>query len=105
MIYAIIRINNSEPTASLYYRRQNLYTATFSPLSDFCAVLEFKTHGKTYKDRKESARDLARDFLRYDREYSGAGLSWGEYAEISAYFQTLAKRYGLTEEFTENGLI
>lgn len=57
---------------------------------------------------KEAARQLAADILDRDRETVDAGgpcLSYGEWAEISATFERLARRFGLLREFRENGII
>lgn len=106
MIYAIFKeFENSEPEARLFHRWNTLHSKLFNPYSELLGCIEFKTHGKTYSECKESVRDIATTFLGLDSDYSGAGLSWSEYAEISTYFSALAKRYGLVQEFTENGLI
>ena len=65
--------------------------------------LEFVVKGSTYKERKESLRDLALDYQLYECENSG-GLSYGELAEIQEFFETNGKRYGLLREFRENGI-
>ena len=69
-----------------------------------------KTAGKTaerfimstYKSRKESARQNA---IEWQIEASERAMSYGELYEAGAYFEKLARRYGLTEEFRENGII
>ena len=63
--------------------------------------IAFKTSGKTYADRKESVRNIAIDYSNMDC----GGLSWGEINCIESWFNDMAKRYGLVEEFTENGII
>ena len=57
---------------------------------------------KTYAERKEEARQKAIDW-QYD--FENHNYSWGELVEFSAYFEKLGKRYGLLEEFMENGII
>lgn len=57
---------------------------------------------KTYKERKEEARQKAIDW-QYD--FANHNYSWLELAQWQQYFEKLARRYGLTEEFTENGII
>lgn len=105
MIYAIYKeFENSKPEAQLFYRWESLHEKLFNPYSELLGCIEFKTHGKTYPERKESARDIAITFQGLDSDYSGAGLSWGEYAEISSYFERVGKTYGLLGEFRENGL-
>lgn len=105
MIYAIIKDSIHNPTALVYYSWEALHSDLFNPSAELCGVIEFKTHGKTYEERKESARDIVRTFQGLDSDYSGAGLSWGEYATISDYFETVGKRYGLVKEFRENAII
>lgn len=105
MIYAIIKDTIHKPTAFIYYSWEALHSDLFNPSAELCGVIEFKTHGKTYAERKENARDLAITFQGLDSEFSGAGLSQGEYATISDYFETVGKRYGLLEEFRENAII
>lgn len=54
---------------------------------------------KTYAQRKEAARQEAIDWQLNDRN---GNLSYGELAEIGAYFYKLGKRFGLLREFREN---
>lgn len=56
----------------------------------------------TYQQRKEQARNEA---IEWQHEASEKCLSYGELYEAATYFEKLAKRYGLTEEFKENGII
>ena len=55
-----------------------------------------------YTRAKENARQKAMD---WQTEYYNNNYSYGELAEFTEYFTKLAKRYGLTEEFRENGII
>lgn len=57
---------------------------------------------KTYKERKEEAREQA---IIWQLETSEKCLSYEELAEAGEYFAKLAKRYGLIKEFKENGII
>lgn len=56
----------------------------------------------TYAERKERAREQA---INWQDETVGQSLSYGELAEAMARFETLGRRYGLTAEFRENGII
>ena len=56
----------------------------------------------TYRKLKEQARQEAIDLQHRMSEES---LSWEGIAYIQNYLRTLGKRYGLTKEFRENGLI
>lgn len=57
--------------------------------------------GKTYKEKQESVREKA---IEYSHNWHG-GTSYRELSDIYAYFEKLAKRYGLVKEFRENGII
>ena len=58
------------------------------------AITEIKT--------EEEAREEAINFQRWVSEQS---LSYSQIAEFSGYFETLGKKFNLTEEFKENGII
>lgn len=51
---------------------------------------------------EDQARQLAIDWQAWSAEQS---LSYGELAEWQAHFEKLGERFGLTEEFKENGVI
>lgn len=51
---------------------------------------------------KEEARQYAMDWQNWFSEQS---LSYGELAEWQGYFQTLAEKFDLVEEFEENGIL
>lgn len=53
-----------------------------------------------YQKQKERIREKAISF--YD---DFPVLSWGELHEWTNYFYRLGKRYGLLQEFRENGII
>lgn len=55
-----------------------------------------------YQTRKAAARDAA---IMAQQEAAEQSPSWGEIAEATAYFERLARRFGLLREFRENGLI
>lgn len=50
----------------------------------------------------EEARQLAIDWQSWQ---AGESLSWGEMIEYQNFFQVLADKYDLTEEFQENAII
>ena len=56
----------------------------------------------TYQELKAAARQKAID---WQNEFSENNYSYGELNFYQAYFETLAKRYGLIKEFRENGII
>lgn len=57
---------------------------------------------KTYAELKAEARQKAID---WQLDLDNHSYSQGEFADWSDYFTKLGKRYGLTEEFIENGII
>lgn len=64
-------------------------------------IVDFKVSGRTYKERKESARQLAIDYQHMEC----GGMYMSEYAEVGDYFRKIGKRYGLSEEFENEGVI
>ena len=57
---------------------------------------------KKYQENKENARQFA---IEWQRETAKNALSWGEILEQQEKLKKIAKRYGLTKEFKENGII
>lgn len=56
----------------------------------------------TYQKAKNKARNKA---VKWQLNFDNQNYSWGELACYTAYFERLAKRYGLVKEFKENGII
>ena len=57
---------------------------------------------KTYQERKNKAREEAKT---WQFAISERNDSHEEIGNVGEYFIKLAKRYGLTKEFKENGII
>ena len=55
-----------------------------------------------YAREKENVRQKA---IEWQLDFNNHDYSYGELAYFTEYFTKLAKRYGLTEEFRENGII
>lgn len=55
-----------------------------------------------YAREKENARQKA---IEWQLDFNNHDYSYGELIYFTEYFTKLAKRYGLTEEFRENGII
>lgn len=77
------------------------HAATFSPDIEY-EILPFKISGKTYAECKNAARDLA---IEYQTITNCGGLSYLELSTIQSYFENIAARYGLIQEYRENGII
>lgn len=57
---------------------------------------------KTYQERKNKAREEAK---AWQLDFANNNYSYEEIGNVGEYFIKLAKRYGLTKEFKENGII
>ena len=57
---------------------------------------------KPYQELKNKAREKA---IKWQRDFENHNYYWSEIADWGGYFTKLAKRYGLTKEFKENGII
>lgn len=55
-----------------------------------------------YQIKKEEARNAA---IEWQRAANEKDYSYSELAGYSAYFEKIARRYGLKKEFRENGII
>jgi hypothetical protein len=55
-----------------------------------------------YQINKARAREQAQE---WQANFSDNNYSWLDLANFGAYFERLAKRYGLIKEFRENGII
>lgn len=55
-----------------------------------------------YQRRKEQAREAAKEG---QRTFGDTSHSYAELAEDAARFERLGRRYGLLQEFRENGII
>ena len=51
---------------------------------------------------ENEAREQAID---WQRNFSNESMSWGELIDAGNYFVEIAKKFKLTEEFKENGII
>ena len=56
----------------------------------------------TYSEKKEKLREEA---MTWQHDFSNHNYSYGELAEIQAYFEKEGKKYGLIKEFKENGIL
>ena len=57
---------------------------------------------KTYQELKNKAREEAK---AWQLDFMNNNYSYEEFFEAQLEFVKLAKRYGLTKEFKENGII
>lgn len=100
MFYAAFKDSNGNTQSNLYHDHAQYFSDTFSPETTFICFIPFIVKGRTYAERKDAARQLAIDFQAAELP----GLSWGEIADIQAYFQKIGSRYGLLSEFRANAI-
>lgn len=55
-----------------------------------------------YREKKAKIREEA---IQFQIDFANNSWSMQETMEKQAYFETMGKRYGLTREFKENGII
>lgn len=68
----------------------------------FSAKCEREKHeALTYYEKKAILRDFA---IYWQYRFSELFYSWGEVASWGSFFEIYGKRYGLLEEFHENGI-
>ena len=56
-----------------------------------------------YEENKNKIRQQAIDWLESFSE--GKNYCWSEIAETSDYFEKMGRRYGLLQEFRDNGVV
>ena len=96
MIFAVI-----DDTASIFGTWPEYHAATFSPDCTVAACIPLQLHGSTYAARRESLRTIVQDIQRADN----GGMSYSEAADMAEWLNTNARRYGLVNEFRDNGII
>ena len=99
MIYTVLKENNDE-TAFLFNSWEDYHAATFSPAIESTCIIELGRVKGSYKDKKAVIENKA---IEYSNNIA-PGLSWGEVADISGYFENYGKRYGLLTDFRENAI-
>lgn len=104
MIFVVMDDTNGiTQTGYLYQDIKDFITDTWNP-GDHARVnyiMGFKIKGKTYQERKENFYNIILDFMAHDI----GGLSYYETFLLQDYFETNARRYGLTKELKENCII
>ena len=90
-----------EITENLFYCWGDVHRALFSPDVEQLAIIEFKTHGKTYAERRENLHNLA---VEFSNTCTG-DLYYSDVENIICWFEKNGKRYGLMKELKENGIV
>lgn len=77
------------------------FASTFNPTAEIYNIILFEIYGKTYQEKKARLQELAKRYQSGNFE----GLAWSEISMIQYFFEKNAKRFGLVQEFRENGII
>ena len=117
MFFIGVYEENGKRRAALYDNFEDWHRDTFSPEITEMEVLTlslslkgltlYTVHtGKTFTDYEKKRVLLKQKALEWDRiAANSSGWTWGEIAIITAWFEKMAARFGLTREFRENGII
>ena len=99
MFYASYAEKDGKITGHLFddYRQYLDEVGSATPI----AIVDFKTKGKTYADKQDSVRQVAIEYQHAER----GGMFTSEYAKVGSWFRLMGKRYGLLEEFENEGVI
>lgn len=85
------------------YSAKKTFSRTLEALgADLISFIPLSVSGKTYQERRA---DLQNKAIEYSNECSAFPWSYGELATIGEFFERNGRRYGLTKEFRENGII
>ena len=82
-------------TGRRYYEQAKLHGGVH-------AIMEYKFHLLPIITNADAARDVA---IAWQQWQSERDMYLSELGEWNEYFTKLAEKYGLTDEFTENGII
>ena len=86
-------------TGGVVYSYTGLHYATFCPTEWDIVILD-RIKGGTYAEKKAQVRDLAVQYAWINE----VPMAWSNLANIGAWFEKYGRRYGLLEEFRENGI-
>ena len=95
MFFASYKDAFGKEHANLYFDWNSFHADTFSPECEVIQLIEFATHGRNYKERKNSLVEIA---VKLSHN-AVCGLSYGEIYHIQNFFESMGKRYGLLREF------
>lgn len=105
MVFARIKTADGVIEDNLYMNMKHLGHELLTNKETMLDVLRLEVRGKRYEEKKDNLREVAIDFQMMDDGESDIQLSMQERAMIEHWFYMNAKRYGLVEEFSVNGVI
>lgn len=101
MLLAVWKDPEGYMNNDLFDTHEDFFRATFSPECEIISAIELKVSGKDYQSRKEAAREVAKEIQYNDI----GGLSYMELSDIQWFLLNIGKRYGLLNEFYDNGIL
>ena len=104
MIFAKIKNADGETESNIYESYESFIEEVSMPGIEITMTMPFEIRGKTYDERKESARNLAIDFQYENDGETDYQLSYYELSLVYDFFNKIGKRYGLLEEFRANAI-
>lgn len=103
MFYGVYELYGAKHSAFYDEFGDEWFRDTFCPDTKVLIMIDLKSHGKTYEERKESVRDVAYNFQDLFSVY-GVDLSYEELSIFEDFFTRYGKHYGLLKEFKGNGI-
>ena len=85
MFFASYKDAFGKEHANLYFDWNSFHSDTFSPECEVIQLIEFATHGKNYRERKNSLEEIAIEFSHN----AVCGLSYGEIYHIQNFFEII----------------
>jgi hypothetical protein len=101
MILAAYKDPNGKINGGLYSTYEPYIKETFSPECEELNSIELKVKGKTYSECKNCLEELAKSYQIIASELP---LTYGEVYLLGNFFEHNGKKYGLLQEFRENGI-
>lgn len=104
MIYVVMNDTNGfSQTAYLYLDIKDFLEDTWNPENkeQVAFKMGFKITGKTYQEKKANFENIVKELLHNDV----GGLSYYEESILYDYIETNARRYGITKELKNEGIL
>ena len=95
----LARFENPDNTV-LYFSLQEFYNEDWNPCHRCAEAVALQIKGRSYRERKNSLRDIAIQAQRLDV----GGLYWSDVAALGDWFEENGRKYGLLREFHENAI-
>ena len=88
--------------SGVVYSYPQLYEATYNPMVEWQVLILDKVSGRTYAEKKAFVHDLAVEWSHM--MCNEVEMDYYDLGEIDEWFRKYGRRYGLMDEFKENGI-